>query len=101
MKNEVLTVFMHHLTIPIIFHCKNEKKERKNSFHDKFSVPNRLWNWNLDGSLNEIIYIETWDQGQGSVIFKTLLWFQSYKSEKKPCYNEKFIVFKPRLKEKN
>ena len=92
---------MHHLTIPIIFHCKYEKK--KKSFHDKFSVPNRLWNWNLDGSLNEIIYREIWDQSQGSVIFKTYYYgFNPTKVKKKTtCYNEKNIVFKPRLKEKN
>jgi len=60
------------------------KKKRTNSFHDKFSVPNRLWNWNLDGSLNDIIYREIWNQGQGSVIFETYYGFNPTKVKKIP-----------------
>lgn len=70
------------------------KKKRKNSFHDKFSVPNRLWNWNLDGSLNEIIYREIWDQSQGSVIFKTYYYgFNPTKVKKKPPVIMKKLLF--------
>lgn len=44
------------------------KTKEKIPFMIKPSVPNTLWNWNRDGSLNGIIYREIWDQGQGSVI---------------------------------
>lgn len=55
------------------------KTKEKIPFMIKPSVPNTLWNWNRDGSLNGIIYREIWDQGQGSVIlklFKMMYWIQ-------------------------